>query len=72
MDAILPEPGQGPLQHERQLRRSDIGMYLLFSGKERSLVQMRRLVENSDPRLRFEAMYTPPGSHASMLSWVCQ
>ncbi|KAM4055566.1 o-methyltransferase [Hirsutella rhossiliensis] len=72
MDAVLPEPGEGSLQSERQLRRSDIGMYLLFSAKERSLAQMRGLVEGCDSRLRFEKLYTPPGSHASMLSWICE
>jgi 6-hydroxytryprostatin B O-methyltransferase len=72
MDAVLPEPGESSLQSERQLRRSDIGMYTLFSAKERSLVQMRRLVEDCDSRLRFEKLYTPPGSHASMLSWICE
>ncbi|KAH3532407.1 hypothetical protein KXV64_001685 [Aspergillus fumigatus] len=72
MDAVLPEPGEGSLQSERRLRRSDIGMYTLFSAKERSLAQMRRLVEDCDSRLRFEKLYTPPGSHASMLSWICE
>ncbi|KAL4734142.1 6-hydroxytryprostatin B O-methyltransferase [Aspergillus similis] len=72
MDAVLPEPREGSLQTERQLRRSDIGMFTLFSAKERSLVQMRRLVENCDCRLRFEKVYTPPESHASMLSWICE
>ncbi|KAJ5563109.1 O-methyltransferase [Penicillium sp. DV-2018c] len=72
MDAVLPEPNEGSPQSERQLRRSDIGMYTLFSAKERSLVQMRQLVESCDNRLRFEKVYTPPGSHASMLSWICE
>ncbi|KAJ6190252.1 O-methyltransferase [Penicillium mononematosum] len=72
MDAVLPEPGEGSLQSERQLRRSDIGMYTLFSAKERSLAQIRRLVEDCDGRLRFEKVYTPPGSHVSMMSWICE
>ncbi|CEO58422.1 Putative O-methyltransferase FtmD [Penicillium brasilianum] len=72
MDAVLPEPNEGSPQSERQLRRSDIGMYTLFSAKERSLAQMRQLVEGCDSRLRFEKVYAPPGSHASMLSWVCE
>ncbi|KAI9370292.1 6-hydroxytryprostatin B O-methyltransferase [Aspergillus egyptiacus] len=72
MDAVLPEPREGSPQTERQLRRSDIGMFTLFSAKERSLAQMRRLVEDCDCRLRFEKVYTPLGSHVSMLSWICE
>lgn len=72
MDAVLPEPNEGSPQSEKQLRRSDIGMYTLFSAKERSLAQMRQLVESCDSRLRFEKVYAPPGSHASMLSWICE
>ncbi|KAF4210815.1 hypothetical protein CNMCM5878_003787 [Aspergillus fumigatiaffinis] len=73
MDAVLPEPrgeGSGSVLRERQLRRSDIGMFTLFSAKERSLVQMRGLVEGCDGRLRFLGVRTPPGSHASLMSWV--
>ncbi|PLB55898.1 putative O-methyltransferase [Aspergillus steynii IBT 23096] len=73
MDAVLPEPreeGNGSVLRERQLRRSDIGMFTLFSAKERSLAQMRELVEGCDGRLRFLGVTTPLGSHASLMSWV--
>ncbi|KAF9886724.1 hypothetical protein FE257_011101 [Aspergillus nanangensis] len=70
MDAVLPEPGEGSLQIERQLRGRDIIMYVSCAAKERSLAQIRRLVENCDRRLRFEKVYTPSGSSTGMLSWI--
>jgi 6-hydroxytryprostatin B O-methyltransferase len=70
--AVLPEPrgeGSGSVLRERQLR-NDIGMFTLFSAAEGNLVHMRGSVEGCNGRLRFLEVKAPPGSHASLMSWV--
>jgi 6-hydroxytryprostatin B O-methyltransferase len=70
MDIVMPQPGEISPYMEKYLRVFDLAMFSLFSAKERTLEQLRELVEQCDPKLRFEGVTCPPGSAASLLSWV--
>ena len=70
MDIIVPEPGVVSPYMEKYLRTYDVSMFSMFSGKERTLSQLRDIVERCDVRLHFEGMTCPPGSAATLLSWV--
>lgn len=67
MDIVLPDPNTAPLQVEKTLRGWDISMLGLMAGKERTLTQLRELVESVDTKLRFEDCYRPAGSALSLL-----
>jgi 6-hydroxytryprostatin B O-methyltransferase len=70
MDIVVPQPGVISPYMEKYIRVYDISMFSMFSAKERTLEQFRELVERCDARLRFEGVICPPGSVASLLSWV--
>ena len=70
MDIIVPEPGVTSPYMEKYLRTYDVSMFSMFSGKERTLSQLRGIVERCDVRLHFEGMTCPAGSAATLLSWV--
>ena len=70
MDIVVPQPGAISQYMEKYLRVYDISMFSMFSAKERTLQQLCELVGRCDTRLRFEGVNCPPGSAASMLSWV--
>jgi 6-hydroxytryprostatin B O-methyltransferase len=70
MDALLPEPGTIPPFLEKLQRANDISLFSMFSCQERSLEEMRKLVELCDSRLKFELVYQPPASASSLISWV--
>lgn len=70
MDVIVPQPGTASPYMEKFIRTYDVSMFSMFSGKERTVEQLRDIVERCDGRLRFEGISCPPGSAASLLSWV--
>lgn len=70
MDIVVAQPGAISPYMEKYLRTYDISMFSMFSSKERTLKQLREIVEHCDARLRFEGMSCPPGSAASLSSWI--
>ncbi|KAK5990618.1 6-hydroxytryprostatin B O-methyltransferase [Cladobotryum mycophilum] len=70
MDIVVPEPGATSPYMEKYLRTYDVSMFSMFSGKERTVQQLRDLVERCSERLQFQGISCPPGSATSLLSWV--
>jgi 6-hydroxytryprostatin B O-methyltransferase len=69
-DIVLPQSGSISSHMERVLRIYDISMFSIFSSTERTLEQLRNLVEGCDPRLQFEGAHYPEGSALSLVSWI--
>lgn len=70
MEVLLPEPGTQPVWLEKIMYVNDMAMFSLSSGQERTMRQLRAIVEACEPRLDFEAATTPPESHCTLLSWI--
>jgi 6-hydroxytryprostatin B O-methyltransferase len=68
LDIVLPDPHTTSPYVERLLRAYDVSMFSIFSSKERTVEQIRPLVESCDSRLQFEGIHCPPGSATSLLS----
>jgi 6-hydroxytryprostatin B O-methyltransferase len=69
-DIVLPQSGSISPHTEKLLRIYDVSMFSIFSSTERTLEQLRNLVEGCDPRLQFEGAHYPEGSALSLVSWI--
>lgn len=70
MELALPEPGTQPGWLDKFMCINDVAMFSLSCGQERTVGQLRMLVETCEPRLEFEVATTPPESHCTLLSWI--
>ena len=70
IDSIVPEPGSGNVEAERTLRRMDMEMMQMFSGREREMEDWADLFKSADPKLIVRNVNQPVGSALGFMEVV--
>ncbi|CAN8104537.1 unnamed protein product [Discula destructiva] len=69
-DNFMPEPGTVAQWKEKRLRANDINMTSLFNAQERTVAEMKSLLQQADSRFSLRNAITPTGSGLTMLEVV--
>jgi ubiquinone/menaquinone biosynthesis C-methylase UbiE len=70
MDFVLSEKPIATHTQERYYRAVDLQMRIYYNCKYRSLDEWKALVSSSEPRLKFEAIRTPPTGGLAVVSFI--
>ena len=70
IDPIMPPPGRAPLEVERVMRRMDMEMMQMLSGKEREMEDWEDLFRSADKSLIVRNVNQPVGSAMGIMEVV--
>lgn len=70
IDSIVPPPGSAGVEEERALRRMDLEMMQMFSGREREMEDWEDLFKSADSKLIVRNVNQPVGSALGLMEVV--